>query len=141
MHPYAYNRMISDRRPNIGPDPAPADAEKGGAPPASPDMAQLMGILQTMQGNTGTGGQSGAPPFSPEMMRMMALMQAMRGGGGGMQSLLPLLTSMGGLPPHMQPILEAMAGGRNERNMMELLQGMLPPESAQLFGMLSAMNK
>jgi len=114
MHPYAYNRMISDGRPNIRPDPAPAGADTGGAPPASPDMAQLMGMLQTMQGNAGTGGQSGAPPFAPEMMRMMALMQAIRGGGGGMQSLLPLLASMGGLPPHMQPILEPWpAGGTN----------------------------
>lgn len=137
MHPYAYSRMINERHPNTGPRPAPADTDQRGAPAAPPDMAQFMGMLQGMQGNAGQGG---APPFSPEMMRMMALMQAMRG-GGGMQSLLPLLASMGGLPPNMQPFLEMMAGGRSDRNMTELLQQMLPPESAQLFRMLAAMNQ
>ena len=154
MHPYSYNRLRLDTQLQNQHGSENADPPAGGGAPenkntdgagSSPDLAQLMAMMEAMRGGKTDGAGAGLPP---DFMKLMTMMQAMLGGasgGNGMQSILPLLSTLGGgggLPSNMKSVLESASGGSNSSNgnnsMLNLLQGMMPPQTAQLFNMLSS---
>ncbi|MFZ5974450.1 MAG: hypothetical protein ACOYU3_03445 [Bacillota bacterium] len=147
MHPYSYNRLRMDTRPqdtldSENAEPAGGNPESSGAG-SSPDLMQVMAMMEAMRGGK-TGGSDAGP--GPDLMKLLTMLQAMRSGasgGNGIQNILPMLSALGGkgLPPNMNSVLESVSGGSNGSNaMLSLLQGMMPPQTAQLFNMLSTLR-
>ena len=102
-------------------------------------------MMEAMRGGQSGDAKDGVPP---DLLRLLPLIQAMRGGasgGMGMQSLLPLLSMLGGrgMPPNLQSTLESASGNSANPNetMMQLLRGMMPSQTAQLMNMLGSLGK
>ena len=146
MHPYSYNRLRLDSKSQATPgSEAPGAAENRNDPAAgtSPDIAQLMAMMEAMRGGKAGDAKDGVPP---DLLRLLPLMQAMRGGASGgmsMQNLLPLLSMLGGkgVPPNLLSALESGGGNNANETMLRLLQGMMPSQTAQLMNMLASFGK
>jgi len=108
-------------------------------PGSAPDIAGLLAMMEAMRGTKAGDAKEGAPP---DLLRLLTLMQAMRGGasgGMGIQNILPLLAMLGGMTPNLNSVLGSVSGGANtNETMLNLLQGIMPPQTAQMLNMLAS---
>lgn len=116
--------------------------QSGDAPENAPDLMKLMSMMQGVRGGQSGDAAENNPPDIMRLMAMMQAMQAMRGGaagGNGMQNMLPLIAALGGNGFNMNSAPDNASGGPNHANpIFSLLQGMVPPQTAQMLSMLSS---
>ncbi len=150
MHPFSYQRMARNNypqknsnmdqaataRPSIDDQQAnmqTQNQELAQQPSQQMDYTQMMNMIQSMQ-NNGDNANNGNPSMA-NMMNMMNMIQSMQGnssGGMNLQSMLPLLSTLGnnGNGMDMGQLLSSM-GGSNMNPMMSMLQGMMANQGSQ----------